>query len=329
MKHKKTQKSFAIWIILAIIIIGALVFYFLKTPAQPSTDTNITDTTTPTGAKFGDLVTINFILELENGTIVDANDEQLAKENNIKDYVKGPYTFILGQSGKVPGFDEALIGMSPGDHRETIIQPSEKEIILNVNKTKIIPRFITILKKQAFPAKSFQATFGKKPILNDIVFMDRFAFKYKIINISNETIITEIYAKEKEEYTLPNTEWKSIVAKIEEEDILFYQKPKENQTLDTEFGPATINLSSSRIFINFEPELYKIFNRSISIGPGFSIPQQFRIEEIKDDYFVIKRYGVLADKKLKITADMIEITPDVKEVKRDVKVTEVVKGTEN
>lgn len=321
-------------IILGIIAVGALLFFFLRTPApEPEKPVaNITNITMPvkTGAEFGDMVTINYILKLENGTVVDTNDENLAKENNLKDYIAGPYTFILGQSGKIPGFDEALMGMNVGDHKETTIEPSEKEMILGVNKTKIIPRLITINSRQAFPKEKFESFFGKPPKVNDIVYSTKFVFKYKVTNITNDTVITDIYVKEKEEYTLPNTEWKSKVAKVSDGTILFQQNPKENQTLDTQFGPAKINFTSGRIYINYEPELGKVFNRSIPVGAGFSIPQQFQVEEIKDDYFVVKRYGVLAEKKLKIIADMMNITADVKEVKEKPKITEVTgKDSEN
>jgi|GEM_PF-1639143 len=327
MQGKNGGITTTIIIIIGIIAIGALLILFLKTPApEPENpETNITNTTIPakTGAEFGDLVTINYILKLENGTIADTNNEQLAKENNLQNYVKGPYTFILGQSGKIPGFDEALMGMSIGDHRETTIEPSEKEIVLGVNKTKVNPRLITINSRQDFPAEKFESLFGKPPKLNDIVYSTKFAYKYKITNITNDTITTDIYVKEKEEYTLPNTEWKSKVAKVSDGTILFQQNPKENQTLDTEFGPAIINFTTGRIYINYQPEQGKIFNRSLPVGGGFIIPQQFQIAEVHEDYFVIKRYGVLAEKRLTISIDMINITADVKEVKAKPKITEV------
>ncbi|MCX6708373.1 MAG: hypothetical protein NTW67_01845, partial [Candidatus Woesearchaeota archaeon] len=141
--------------------------------------------------------------------------------------------------------------------------------------------------------------------------------------------MAEIYAKEGEKITLPNTEWKSSVVKIAEDDITFLQIPEENQTLKTPFGPATINMTPSKIYINFQPELNLVFNRSSEIGGGFSIPQQFQIVQINDDNFIIKRYGVLADKTLKITADLLNITEDVKEVKEGPNIFEVNSGTES
>ncbi len=296
----------------------------------PVSEPNITEAVNETGASFGDLVTINFILELENGTIVDTNDQGIAQANDIRNYVKGPFTFILGQSGKVPGFDEALLAMNEGEHREAIIEPSEEELIFTVNKTKVMKRHITINRKQAFPVSSFEMFFNRKPKAGDIVFNEKLEFKYQVLNVTNETVITNMVLKEGEKYQLPNTEWESAVVKLAENDVMFYYMPKENQTVDAPFGKAWINFTESIMFIHFEPELYSIFNKSIDVGGGFSIPQQFQVIKVNEGDFVIQRYGLLADKRLKIKADMIKIVPDVKEVKQKKPLmTEAVTGIEN
>ncbi len=320
-----------LWIILGIVAIGALLLFFTKAPTvAPPPKENITPENITPGASLGDLITIDFVLSLENGTVVDTNNPELAEKYAIDNYVKGPYIFVLGQSGKVPGFDEALLGAREGEHKEAIIEPSEKEVVLAINKTRIMERMITINRKQAFPLKSFETMFKKPPVRGDVVFNDQLAFKYQVINITDDKVIANILAKEREEYTLPNTEWTSKVAHVAEEDILFYQSPEENQTLVTPFGTAIINLTKSRIILNFQPELNKIFNKSLELGGGFTIPQTFQVAEIKEGYFVIKRYGVLGEKRLKLVADITSITKGVKEVKQDKPlITEVVGGTEN
>jgi FKBP-type peptidyl-prolyl cis-trans isomerase 2 len=277
---------------------------------------NVTNVTIETGAQKGDLVSINFILTLENGTVVDTNNATLAQEYGLSNYVKGPYTFILGQSGKVKGFDEALIGIKLGERKETTIEPSEEEVSLTINKTQIMERYVSINKKQAFPTKAYEKMFGKKPIKGDIAASREIEFKYKILNVTNDTVIAEMHVKEGEKYTLPNTEWTSAVVKVAEEDVMFYFMPEENQTISAPFGTATITLpNKSRMHINYQPELNKIFNKTIELGKGFSIPQEFQVTEVRDNDFIIKRYNVLAEKRLKLTAELIEITEDVKEIR--------------
>jgi hypothetical protein len=281
----------------------------------PVVEKNITPTPAEGGAEYGDLLSINFVLTLENGTIVDTNNEEIANQYHIKNYVKGNYTFILGQSGKVKGFDEVLLEMNEGEHWEKIIEPSEKEVVFEINKTKVINRFITINKKQGFPRASYEAHFKKAPVVGDKVKAPEFAFTYKVLNVTNESVITEMVLKEGEEYVLPNTYWKSKVAKIAADDAMFYQQPEENQTVDAPFGKAIINMTKSRMFLNFQPELYRIFNKSVDVK-GISLPQQFQVAEIKNDSFTIKRYGNLADKRLKLTADLVKRVKHVKDVKR-------------
>src|SRR5574342_723250 len=296
----------------------------------PPVEENITLTPAPEGTTFGDLVSINYVLLLENGTVVDTNDAALAEQYGIKNYVKGPFTFVLGQSGKVKGFDDALLGMQEGEHKESTIEPSEKVITFEVNKTKAVNRFITINRKQVFPLTAFERHFGKKPVKNDVVKSADFVFKYKVLNVTNESVITDMVLKEGESYVLPNTYWNSSVVKLAEEDVMFYQQPEENQTIDAPFGTAVINMTKSRMFINFQPELNRVFNKSIEIGGGFVIPQQFQVTKINDDGFIITRYGLLTDKRLKLKADLITRVKDVKKVKQTSPyITEVVGGNEN
>jgi len=307
------------WIILGIIAIVAIVILIIKTipSEQPSTnitETNITETTN-LGTEFGDLVTINYVLTLPNGTVADTNNEQIAKENGLMNYVKGPYTFILGQSGKIKGFDEAITGMQIGDKRNTIIEPSEKELIMVVNKTKSQRRHVQINRNQAFPTTAYENLFNKEPKLNDIIKSDDIPFTYKVMNITNTTVIAKMQLKEGEKYILPNTEWNSTVFEVTEEDAIFYQTPIENQTLDTPLGLATITLTKSTMSINYEPEVGILFNRSLEISPGFSIPSQFQVIAKTDEAFTIQRYGLLTDKRLNIEVELLNVTEDVKEVK--------------
>ena len=100
-------------------IIGGILALLLFA-CTPTGDQGVNETTAKeSGVQFGDLISVNFKLYLENGTLVDTNNPELAAKNNLKDYVKGPYKFILGQSGKVKGFDDAIDGLDPIIRRES------------------------------------------------------------------------------------------------------------------------------------------------------------------------------------------------------------------
>lgn len=284
------------------------------TPTQPALNTT-NETTTLTGAQFGDLVSINFTLQLENGTLADTNNPELAAQNNLRNYVKGPYTFILGQSGKVKGFDSALVGLEAGEELTTIIEPSEKEVILDVNRTITSKRFITLPRMQRISVENYKKVFGKPPVINDFAAAQGLLFKFQVINMTENTVLARIIAKDGEEYQLQNTYWKSRVAKVADDEIVFYQMPEQNQTVPSPFGPATINVTPSRLTITFNPELNHIFNHTMSGQDGFGANYEFQIIEVQNDKFTIKRYGNLADKRLVLKATMLDITHDVKKVK--------------
>ena len=310
-----------VWIgILGIIAIGALLFMLMKPeaikPAANITSTqNITENVSMEDkAEFGDLITINYALYFENGTVADTNNETLAQEVNLKNYVKAEHILVLGQSGKIPSFDRAIVGMKEGEYRETILQPTEKELYLRINKTKSINRFIPVTRAQRFPMKRYKDFFKKPPVINDVVFNEKFPWKYQVVNFTNETVLTNIYVKENETFIIPGTQWKSKVFQVYENIIVFYQMPQENQTIDTDYGPAVINMTKSRIYVHYQPKLYEVLTKPVKLAAGYSVSEQFQVVEVTDKDFLLKRVGLLADKRLKMDVELLSLTKEVKTV---------------
>lgn len=67
----------------------------------------------PAGAKAGDTVSVLYIGTLENGTVFDSNVN------------KTPLSFTLGSNTVIPGFEDAVIGMSK-DQVKTVHIPADK-----------------------------------------------------------------------------------------------------------------------------------------------------------------------------------------------------------
>lgn len=63
-------------------------------------------------AKFGDTVRVHYTGKLEDGTVFDTSVGE------------SPVEFTLGQNSVIPGFEQALLGMSPGESKTEKI-PSE------------------------------------------------------------------------------------------------------------------------------------------------------------------------------------------------------------
>ncbi|MEJ2718714.1 MAG: peptidylprolyl isomerase [Deltaproteobacteria bacterium] len=82
------------------------------------------------GAKDGDKVRVHYTGKVEDGTVFDSSKN------------RDPLEFTLGESGIIPGFQEMVVGMNPGDSKTDTI-PSEKaygpyveEMVLEVERDK-------------------------------------------------------------------------------------------------------------------------------------------------------------------------------------------------
>lgn len=85
-----------------------------------------------TKVKEGDKVKVNYTLTLDNDTVVEKTEESK------------PFEFTLNTGKIIPGFEEAVIGMSPGESKSIKIPPKEaygehrEELVMNV-KRKDLP----------------------------------------------------------------------------------------------------------------------------------------------------------------------------------------------
>lgn len=86
-----------------------------------------------TQVKQGDSVKINYTGKLEDGTVFDTSEG------------REPLTFTVGDGKVILGFEEAVVGMSPGDSKNVTI-PVDKaygqrneDLVLAVPKSQIPP----------------------------------------------------------------------------------------------------------------------------------------------------------------------------------------------
>lgn len=84
-------------------------------------------------AKQGDLVKVRYTGTLEDGSTFDSSDG------------REPLQFVLGEGMLIPAFEQAIVGMLPGDSRSVHIPaddaygPYMDELILEVDKNQIPP----------------------------------------------------------------------------------------------------------------------------------------------------------------------------------------------
>jgi peptidylprolyl isomerase len=83
------------------------------------------------GAKNGDKVRVHYTGSVDDGTVFDTSKN------------REPLEFTLGETGIIPGFQEIVVGMNPGDSKKDTI-PSEKaygphrdEMVMDVERDKL------------------------------------------------------------------------------------------------------------------------------------------------------------------------------------------------
>lgn len=82
-------------------------------------------------AKAGDTVTVHYTGKLDDGTVFDSSIE------------REPLQFAIGSGSLIPGFEQAVIGMAPGESKtETIAAdqaygPHYEEMVLVIDRNQI------------------------------------------------------------------------------------------------------------------------------------------------------------------------------------------------
>ena len=82
-------------------------------------------------AKEGDEVQVHYTGKLEDGTVFDTSQEG------------EPLSFTIGENRVIPGFEDAVLGMEPGDSKTTEIEPEQaygehrEDMVLELEKDQI------------------------------------------------------------------------------------------------------------------------------------------------------------------------------------------------
>ena len=79
--------------------------------------------------KKGDTVKVDYVGSLDDGTVFDRSD------------VHGqPLEFEVGSGNVVKGFDDAVMGMKPGDTKKIVIPPEQAYGVSNPQMIQTVPR---------------------------------------------------------------------------------------------------------------------------------------------------------------------------------------------
>ena len=86
-------------------------------------------------AQNGDTVTVHYTGKLEDGTVFDSSVD------------RDPLQFTLGEGLLIPGFEQAVLGMSPGESKTVKVSadqaygPHREEMVVEVDRREFPPHF--------------------------------------------------------------------------------------------------------------------------------------------------------------------------------------------
>ncbi len=254
-------------------------------------------------------------MTLVDGTVVDTNNATLAQAYNLSTYIKGPFRFVVGQSNKLIGFDNAIIGMELGKTMTRLIPASEPVLVLTKDLTRRVVRNQPFPRFRDLSEQKFTKAFNKKPIIGDVVVHEDQPFSFKVIDFTNGTVRIEPNVQERQHLTLPGYEWESEVLYKTHDDVVFRHNPKPGQIITTEFGPARVDLEPGILNITYLVSLDQELTYHATVQGTGSMPYQFRITSLTDKDFTLTRINYLPQENLFLTARILEWTPDAKKSK--------------
>jgi peptidylprolyl isomerase len=92
-------------------------------------------------AKHGDRVRVNYTGRLTDGSIVDSSED--CCEDDSCAHEAGPLEFTIGEEEVIPGLEQALVGMRPGEKKTIDIPcdmaygPRDEELVMIVPRSDL------------------------------------------------------------------------------------------------------------------------------------------------------------------------------------------------
>lgn len=275
--------------IIGIVIIAALFGgYFAFTKLKP-------------GAAKDDIVKVDYILKLENGTVFDTSIQTVAEENNIYNAARTyqPMQLTVGSGQVIKGFDNALIGMHTGQTKTITVSPADGygewkiENVANISKSFESDRYVTSnLTASNVPTAAFTQNFGANLSVGDIITDPQSGLKFKITDMNDENVTLILHPEIGKTIAIPSTGFNATATKVTASTVTWRQDPPE--TAQKQYGTVIYTVTATKITETLD---VKVGDR-VSIGV---------VTEVTDDTVLIDMNSPLAGKTLIFTITMVDI----------------------
>lgn len=148
-------------------------------------------------ARAGDLVSANFTVTLEDGTLVATTQEKTFRDPALKKvswYREpvgfGPMELVAGKREFLPGLGEALVGMKTGEKQRITLTADKAFGMPDPQKQQQLPCSQTFPRIIRMPAKEYVKRFSAFPVLNKEVDLLPY-FKSRVTEVTESDVALE------------------------------------------------------------------------------------------------------------------------------------------
>ncbi|RLG72987.1 MAG: hypothetical protein DRO11_00865 [Methanobacteriota archaeon] len=205
----------------------------------------------------GDIVVVNYVGRLEDGTIFDTSYEDVAKKAGIYDERRRyePIRFEVGSGQMIQGFDEAVVGMRPGE-KKTVTIPPEKAYPYDPNLVQDVPRTQEINRVEELRLQGFREYFKVEPKVGNT--FETGVGKAEIIAVGENTVTARLTLQRGDTVETPFGPAEVVDATEEKITLRINPKPGQWVMLPTPMGPRKVKVlevSEEKVVLDMNHEL--------------------------------------------------------------------------
>ena len=231
------KKSFLIGIGLAVeifVVSASLSIFIFSGYADTDTDTDADKT-----VKAGDLVSVNYLVTLEDDTIYDTSYEEVAMESGIynPDRPYGAINFTVGSGTMIEGMDEGILGMREGETRTLTIPPEKAYGHVNESLIEHMPIVEEMPYKHSFPKRTsaslseFERWFGKNHTVGDSLFVPSAGYNVTVISMNDMHVDISYDLRDGDVFRSSRGNWNLTVLEVDKENITVAPDFAEGDTI--------------------------------------------------------------------------------------------------
>ncbi len=240
-----------------LVFVFSVVVLFLGCISEDIGDMGDTSSTTSPSikARRGDIVYVNYIGKLTDGSVFDSSYMDVAKEAGIYDFLReyGPFEFRMGEGQVIAGFENAVYGMSVGENKTVRIPPESaygewvQEKVSVADRVQSFPRVVNLSLDQ------FWVEFGEEPRMNLTQQVELYEWNKTVVALTNSTVMVRFdpwpNASAHTNFGLANVS-------VDEMNVYISANPVNGSVVETDKGPARIiEVTQDSISLDFNHPL--------------------------------------------------------------------------